>query len=233
MSRSIMRTLVTLVSLTLLAPAALADRAGAQTAARAPAAPRAVAPPMVQLAAIDGAAIPAPCTPLAKQALADATSVVATAASAALSARISLASCMADHAVAPIALCDCGASIVAVDQAVKPATDVLDDVIAKGDPATQVMAEHAEGQLYTGLVARLVATLPKVGPQATESEVALHDMRKQTLDAQLAPWRETALTSFQHVVELSKAHPELARNAVIATAVRDSQQQLSAEVAAR
>jgi hypothetical protein len=188
---------------------------------------------MVQLAAIDAAAIPAPCKPLATQALAEATSVVATAAPAALSARIALAACIADRAVAPIALCDCGASIVAVDQAVKPAIEVLDDVIAKGDPAIQVMAGHAEGQLYTGLVARLAATLPKVGPQTTESEVALNDMRKQTLDAQLAPWRETAMTSFQHVVELAKAHPELARNAVVATAVRDSQQRLAAEVATR
>ena len=229
--------LVTLVSMSLLAPAALADRAPAAAPARSaplpPAPTRVAAPPLVQLAPIDAAAIPAPCQPLAKQALADTTAVTAAAAPAALSARIALASCMAERAVAPIALCDCGASIVAIDQAAKPAIDVLDDVIAKGAPVTQMMAEHAEGQLYAGFVVRLQATLPKVGAQATEAEAALYDMRKQTLEAQLATWREAEMTSFQHVVELAKAHPDLARNPTIATAVRDSEQRLASEIAAR
>lgn len=229
--------LVTLVSLCLapLARAGAPPQAPASAAQpkQATAAVRPAPPPMMTLAAMDVAAIPAPCQPLAKAALAGATQVAVASAPAVLMARISLAGCMAERAVAPIALCDCGASIVSIDQAVAPSIELFDDAIAKGDPATQAMAEHAEGQLYAGLIARLEATLPKTAPDASESEVALRDMRKQTLEAQLATWRETAMTSFQHAVELAKAHPELTRNAAVATAVRDSEQRLAAEVAAR
>lgn len=237
-----MRTLVSLVSPILLAATAFADGAPAQRPATQPRATQAPAQqptaqppgarspgaqrPMVQLAPIDLTEIPAPCKPQAKQALAPTLSI-------ALSARITLASCMADQAIAPLSLCDCGDSIAAIDAAVKPAMTVLDDVISNADPATQVIAEHAEGKLYTGFATRMLATLPAAAPGASEAEATLHDMRKQTLDAQLAPWREAAMTSFQHVVDLAKAHPELATSPTTATAVRDSQQRLAADVAVR
>ncbi|MGH9885672.1 MAG: hypothetical protein ACREBE_09100, partial [bacterium] len=97
----------------------------------------------------------------------------------------------------------------------------------------QVIAEHAEGKRYTSFVARMLAALPAVAAGASEAEATLRDMRKQTLDAQLAPWREAALTSYQHVVDLARAHPELATRPATATAVRDSQQRLAADVAVR
>jgi hypothetical protein len=242
---SLLRPLAALVALA-IAPPALANPAGTapvaqpttpsrapQPTTQRPAAPPAgqrpaqPVPPPVQLAAIDVAALPAACKPLAKQALSPTLSV-------AFAGRISLASCMAEHAVAPLELCDCGASIVAIDTAVAPAIALLDDVIEKADPATQALAEHAEGQLYTSFVTRMLATLPPLTPAAIESEVALRDMRKQTLEAQLAPWREAALASFQRVVDLVKVSPALASNRVVATALRDSQQRLaSAAVATR
>lgn len=232
-----MRTFATLVSLTLLGGAALADPAATAPAqrpapaAQPPAASRGAqspAPqaPMVQLAPIDLSVMPEACKPIAKRAL-------AASLSAAYAARISLASCMAEGALAPLKLCDCGESIAAIDKAVAPAIAILDDVIGNADPATQVIAEHTEGQLYVGFATRMLTTLPRPAPGASEAEVALCDMRKQTLEAQLGPWREAAMTSFQHVVDVAKAHPELARNPVVATAVRDSQQRLAAEVAAR
>jgi hypothetical protein len=249
-----MRMLVLLVSsasLIQLAPAASADpapsqRPGALPRGAQPATPRSTAPPaapaagapakpptgvstgvsIVQLPPLDLSVVPEPCKPLAKQALSPSSAV-------AFSARISLASCMADRAIAPLSLCDCGASILAIDTAVAPAIAVLDDVIAAGAPEEQIIAEHTEGELYTGFMTRMLATLPKVGPDAGEAEIALHDMRRQTLTVQLAPWREAALASFQHVVELAKAHPAPANNRAVATAVRDSEQRLAAEVATR
>jgi hypothetical protein len=236
-----MRTLVTLISLTVAVPAALADlpapapakpqpRAASPQGAQTPGRPGVAQTPgaqqpMVQLAPIDLTVIPEPCKPIAKQAL-------AARLANALSARISLASCIAERAIAPLQLCDCAESVVAIDGAVKPALALLDDVIANGDPAMQVLAEHTVGQLHVGFAAKMMATLPQVAAGASESEVALRDMRKQTLEAQLAPWREAALASFEHVVELAKAHPQLTRTPAIATAVRDSQQRLAAEVAA-
>jgi hypothetical protein len=180
----------------------------------------------VQLAPIDLTQVPAECKPQAKQAFAPNLSI-------ALSARITLASCMADRAIASLELCDCGDSIAAIDTVAKPAMAILDDAIANADPSIQVIAEHTEGTLYTGFVSRMLATLPAVAPGASEAEATQRDMRKQTLDAQLAPWREAALASYQHVADLAKAHPELASRPATATAVRDSQQRLAAEVAAR
>lgn len=237
--RSIQRTFLAVATM-FSASTAVADRAPAAGAPRAtppmtaPAAPAAGAatrpvappPPAIQLVPIDLSTIAEACKPLAKQAMSPTPA-------AAVPARISLASCMVDHAIAPLALCDCADSVVAVDQAIAPAIAILDDVIEAGDPASQVIAEHAEGTLYTGLVTRLLATLPKLTGDAGETEVALRDLRKQTLDVQLAPWREAAMTAFQHVVDAAKAHPEVARNAQVATAIRDSQQRLAAEVANR
>jgi hypothetical protein len=229
---SLLRTLVALVSLTALAPTAFADGPNTAAPAKTPPAktPRAATqpamPPPVILAPIDLTKLPEACKPLAKQALSPTLTV-------ALQSRISLASCMAERAVAPLELCDCGASIVAIDAAAAPAIALLDDVISNGDPAVQVLAEHAQGQLYAGFAIRMLATLPELSASAGDSERALRDMRKQTLEAQLVPWREAAMTAFQHVVDLAKAHPELAGNKAVTTAVRDSQQRLTAEVALR
>jgi hypothetical protein len=182
--------------------------------------------PVMQLAPIDLTVVPAPCKPLAKQALSSNLN-------AALTGRISLASCVAERAIAPLELCDCGASIVAIDKAAAPAIALLDDVIANADTALQAMAEHAEGKLYAGFVIRMLGTVPKVGPTPTEAETAMCEMRKHTLEAQLAPWREAAMASFQHVVDLVKEHPQLANNALVAPALRDSQQRLTGDVATR
>jgi hypothetical protein len=151
----------------------------------------------------------------------------------AYSARISLASCMAERAIAPLALCDCGASVVAIDAAVAPALAVLDDVIGSAEPALQVIAEHTEGQLYAGFAIRMRATVPAVEPNADAAALTLHDMRARTLEAQLAPWHEAAMASFAHVVEIAKAHPEIARNAAAASAVRDAEHRVADDVASR
>ncbi|HEX3476319.1 MAG TPA: hypothetical protein VHT91_14940 [Kofleriaceae bacterium] len=198
---------------------------GSQPAPPAPPAssPAQPAPLASRLTPIEPSAVPEACQPLAKQALA--------AGPAALSARISLAVCMADRAVAPLSLCDCGESILAVDTAIEPALALLDEVIDAGDPASQLIAEHAEGELHAGVTARLLATLPAPPPGASAAETALREMRRQTLDAQLEPWRDAAARSFQHVVELARAHPELAERPAVRTAVRDSQQRLKGPAA--
>jgi hypothetical protein len=197
---------------------------GSEPTPTAPASsPQSPAPLASRLTPIDPSAVPEACQPLAKQTLASGP--------AALSARISLAVCMADRAVAPLSLCDCGESILAVDTATEPALALLDEVIDTDDPASQVIAEHAEGELYAGLTTRMLATLPALPPGASAAEAALREMRRQTLDAQLEPWRDAAARSFQRVVELARAHPELADRPAVRTAVRDSQQRLKSPAA--
>jgi hypothetical protein len=241
-----MRPFTVLAAVAILGSSAAADRGPAAAPAQsavparptvpsaspdrqpAPAAPAAgqpeAAPPAARLTSIDPSEVPETCQPLAKQALAPGP--------AALPARISLATCLADRAVAPLALCDCGESILAIDTATEPALALLDEVIDAGDPASQAIAEHAEGELHAGFTARLLATLPALQPGASAAEVTLREMRRQTLDAQLAPWREAATRSFQRVAELVRAHPELADHPVARTAVRDSQQRLTRQPAA-
>ncbi len=213
-----MRPFAVLAVIAVLGSPAVADRGPAV----APAQP---AVPASRLTPIDPSTVPEPCQPLAKQAVA--------ASPVALSARISLATCLADRAVAPLTLCDCGESILAVDTATEPAIALLDEVIDADEPVTQAIAEHAEGELYAGFTARLLATLPPLRPDAPAAEVALREMRRRTLDAQLAPWRDAAARSFQRVVEIARAHPELADSSAVATAVRDSQHRLAAEPGAR
>jgi hypothetical protein len=195
-------------------------------AVSAPPPPPPPSPPPPLLPRIDPSTVPDACKSLAQQA-------VAPSVPAALSARISLASCMADRAIAPLALCDCAASILEVDAAVAPAMTVLDDVIAAGDPMAELLAEHARGQLHASFLTRLRATLPHLAPGASDAEVTLRDLRRANLEAQLGPWREAAATAFQRVGETAGAHPELAGNPAVATAVRDSQQQLAAGAPAR
>jgi hypothetical protein len=231
--------LVPVVSLMLIAPAALAapapspapggPRSPAQPAApspRASATPAAQPQPIVALAPIDLTQVPEPCKPLTRQAsAADLTVAYAT--------RIALARCMADHAIAPLALCDCAASVVAIDAAVAPAIALLDDVSSSAAPAIQAIAEDTEGQLYIGFVTRMRSTLPAAGSEASPEELALRNMRAQTLDAQLAPWHEAAMASFEHVLDLAKAHPEISRNPATATAIRDAERRVAADVATR
>jgi len=228
-----MRVFAVFAAVAFLGSAAAADRAPAEAPAQPAVPSRLTAPsgppdsppaPAPRLTPIDPSTVPAPCQPLAKQALA-ATPV-------ALSARISLATCLADRAVAPLTLCDCGESILAVDTATEPALALLDEVIDADDPPSQAIAEHAEGELYAGLAVRLLATLPALQPGASADEIALREMRRRTLDAQLEPWREAASHAFQRVVELARAHPELADDRAVAAAVRDSQRRLAAEPAA-
>jgi hypothetical protein len=242
-----MRPFAVLAVVSVLGSAAVADRTAAAAPAQpavpsrptAPSAPPAgsqpapiaspasspepSAPLASRLTPVDPSTVPEACQPLAKQALVPGP--------AALSARISLAVCMADRAVAPLALCDCGESILAVDTATEPALALLDEVIDVGDPASQMIAEHAEGELHAEFAVRLLATLPALQPGASADEIALREMRRQTLDAQLEPWRDAASRSFQHVVELARSHPELADRPAIRTAVRDSQQRLRAPAA--
>jgi hypothetical protein len=226
-----MRPFMIVVALSAFAPSALAERTPAGPAAaparnaRPAARPAPPSAPIVQLATIDLSAVPDSCHPLVTQALAPSLA-------AALSARVSLATCLADKAIASLQLCDCGASIQDVDAAAAPALALLDEAFNVGEPATRVIAAHAKGQLYTGFAVRLVGTLPPVNPGASDAEAALRGMRAQTLEAQLAPWREAAAAAFQRALEIAKAHPELAGNAAVASAVRDSQQKLAAAVTA-
>jgi hypothetical protein len=223
-----MRILATTVFIGLLASPALADRTPAVPAPTASAQPAPTwaaksSTPATNLAPIDVAELPEPCRAIAKQ---------ATVANlhAALSARLSLAGCLADQRLAPLELLDCQDSVLAVEQATAPSFELLDGVIAAGDLSMKLLGEHAKGELYTSLAIRMQGTVPS--GSSDPASLALRDSRKAILDSFLAPWRDQANTAFEHVVAIAKAHPELAKNPVVKTAVSASQQRLNARLAA-
>ncbi|MBA3394969.1 MAG: hypothetical protein H0T89_20145 [Deltaproteobacteria bacterium] len=221
-----MRPLITLVSLTLFTPAAFADRTPAQrSAAPAPTAAAPVAapaPPSNGLASIDLLTIPEKCHPMVKQATTPNRML-------ALSARITLANCVAEAKLATLQLVDAQDSVQAVDDATAHSFAILDEVIGNADAVTKIVAEQAKAELYTNMAIRMLASVP--APGAGEAASALHQTRKDLLVGMLAPWRDKAAASYEHIVAIANADPKLVKNPVVATALRTSKDRLRARTA--
>jgi hypothetical protein len=219
------------LSLSLLAPVAFADGAseplpplpGVRTVV-APTPPSAVPPaptpaPVVSLTPIVLDETTARCKPLAKRA-----SVPSFAQQ--LSARIALASCIADARIEPLSLIDGQESVLAIEEAVQPAFAMLDEVVDTGDASVKVMALRAKADLYTMMSMRMMSTVP--APANTTPEAAsLRETRRQIVDGMIMPWHERSRETHRAIVDLGKKHPELVRNPVVQTAIRDSQRQLA------
>jgi hypothetical protein len=192
----------------------------AASASATPAAPP--RSPSVNLVPIVVAELPQTCRAVGKQTQNPTLAV-------ALQARISLAGCLADDAIDKLDLIDAGESIVALDAATERSVELLDEVAAAGDPASAILAHAARGDLYVTLRIRMLSTI--AAPDPTPESIALHDARQQFLELQLEPWQAQARRAFERVVELAKANPALAKNPLVQTAVRASQQRLATTVA--
>jgi len=216
-----------------LAPAALADDARPPAPAPAPAqAPirtvsaSNVPPPEPKLAPrprIDVAKLPERCRAIGKRAS-------ASIAAQAVPANIALAGCVADDALAKLVLIDSGESIAAIDEAVIPALERLDDVAATADPAHRVMALAAKIQLYTSMITRMQSSVPPPASQTNEA-LGLRASRMQIVEQLVTPWREQALEQHRAIVELAKAHPDLMRHPVAAVTIRDSRDRIAKQIA--
>jgi hypothetical protein len=144
---------------------------------------------------------------------------------------VSLASCIADAKLGQLGLVDCQESVIAVDEAMAGSHELLDDVIAAGDPVLQLIALHAKGELYTSMVTRMRQTVPP--PGATEASIQLHANRMRVLEGMLAAWRDNATAAYQRVVAIAKASPQLAANPVVTAALRTSRDRLATSIATR
>jgi hypothetical protein len=208
------------VSLSLLAPVAFADGAGQplppDPAIRTVVAPR---PAATSLAPIVLDETMQRCKPLAKRAAVPSLAQQ-------LSARIALAGCIADARIEPLSLIDGQESVLAIQEAVQPAFAMLDEVVDAGDASIKVMALRAKADLYGQMSMKMMNTVP--GATNTTPEAAsLRETRRQIVDGMVAPWRERMRESHQAIVDLGKKHPELARNPVVQTAIRESERQLA------
>ena len=194
-----------------------ADSAPADSAPAIAQSPTPVPPPSItELITPD--AMPAPCKSIAKEALAPAIN-------RALSARISLASCLADYKLKPLVLCDCEQSINDVNASTLLSLTLLDDVFTHGDAAMQILARQARGDLLSALVQRMQATVPPPVNASPES-IALRDTRIDLLRPMIEPWQVQARSAYTDVDKLAKANPKLAKNPAVLAAVRSSRAKL-------
>ena len=134
-----------------------------------------------------------------------------------LSARISVANCLITERTRGLELRDDAASITALQRAVEPSLALLDEVIANGDPAHQILAHHARADLLSGLQVRMRSAIPPVDTMT----YAAHEARRDALEPQIAAWGAEANASFEQVAALAEANPQAATaNPVIEYATR-------------
>ena len=164
------------------------------------------------LTKLDPESIPEQCKPLAKEA--DAPSI-----NRALSARISLASCLVDHKLKPLVLCDCQQSVADIDAATSLPFALLEEVYAAGDPAMKILARQAKGDMILGFVQRMQNTVPPA-VNATPEAQELRQTRLDMLTPMLTPWQDAARAAFKEVDIIAKANPQLAKNQAVLAAVR-------------
>jgi hypothetical protein len=207
------------VSLSLLAPVAFADGPNQPVEPAPGVRTVSAATPAVGLAPIVLDDATQRCKPLAKRA-----SVPSLAQQ--LSARIALAGCIADARMEPLSLIDGQESVLAIEEAVQPALAMLDGVIDAGDASMKVMALRAKADIYGVMCTRMMTTVP--APANTTPEAAsLRETRRQIVDGMILPWHDRTRETHQAIVDLGKKHPELVRNPVVQTAIRESERQLA------
>lgn len=151
---------------------------------------------------------------------------------AALSAQISLATCLVDQRSKSLVLCDCEQSVLDVNAVLEPSLLMLDQVYVAGDPATKILARHAQGEMLSSFAARMLATVP---PPATNTEAAtaLRDTRLAMVQPLVQPWQARAQAVFSDLDKIARANPQLAKNAAVVAAVRSGRAKLSSGVAKR
>ena len=138
-------------------------------------------------------------------------------------AAISTANCMAMTRASRLELAPTAASIKALDEAVAPAMAILDTVIATGDAAHQLIAQHSKLDILQSNTARMFSAVPQLSPQMGSGEVADQAEVLAATEALTEPWRRRALQCRRLIARLVYQHPALAtRDAVFAHMVADS-----------
>lgn len=144
----------------------------------------------------------------------------------ALSARISLASCLVDAKVRELALCDCEQSVIELDAAAAPSIALLDEAFALGDPATKILARQALGDMLQSFATRLVATVP-TPVDGSESAHALRETRLHLLMPLVSPWFVRSQSAYVELDRIARENPKLAKNPAVLSAVRASREKLA------
>ncbi|HSD86496.1 MAG TPA: hypothetical protein VLB44_03240 [Kofleriaceae bacterium] len=138
-------------------------------------------------------------------------------------AAISTANCMIRHRSQRLVLTPSPQSVRDLDNAVATAVQILETVIATGDPAHAVLARYAELDLYEGNTARLLASVTPSPRQMNGMQAYEYYKNVSAADDLTQSWRESALEVRRSIAAAVRAHPDLAnRDPVLAYAVAHS-----------
>ncbi|MDX2094066.1 MAG: hypothetical protein SFX73_39915 [Kofleriaceae bacterium] len=166
------------------------------------------------LAQLDVETMPAQCRTLGKEANAKART-------RALTARLSLATCLADAAIEGLSLIDGQESVLLLEEAIAPSRALLDEVIANAEPENQLMAQRQLTVMYAGIASRMLQTVP-APVDKSEAAQALRDIRLQNVETMLGPWREAEGSAHAAIVKLAAAYPRLAKDKMYAQTIATS-----------
>jgi hypothetical protein len=141
----------------------------------------------------------------------------------ALEAKISVASCLARLNLADVHPTDTTSSYAALNDAVRPSIQLLDEVIASGDPTATIEALHTKADLIDGMVVRMRNSAPPSPWNATPEQVELSNQRHDAIEVAIVDWRVESQNTYQRIVNLAATHPELADNPVVAADIRHAE----------
>jgi len=184
--------------------------------------------PSVPLKAAPG---PTSLSPILVEGLPEACRALGTSASSnrptrALSARISLSSCLVEQKVKALVLCDCEQSVIELDAAAGPSLALLDEVISLGDPTQKILALQVRGDLLQSFATRILATVP-APVDSSPSALALREARLGLITPSMTPWIERSQAAYTELDRIARANPKLAKNPAVLTAVRSSRAKLA------
>jgi hypothetical protein len=144
----------------------------------------------------------------------------------ALSARISLSSCLIDQKLRDLVLCDCEQSINEINAAAAPSFALLEEVFALGDPANKILARQAQGDMLQSFATRVLATVP-APIDSSPSAIALRETRLGLVTPLVNPWFVRARSAYAELDKIARANPQLAKNPAVLMAVRSSRAKLA------
>ena len=152
---------------------------------------------------------------------------------AAAQAKISLASCEARERTRAVALVDQERSVRELVAAVVPCIELLRDVQAHSDLASQVAALDADANIWNGIAVRALGTVSTLPASASPELVAQHDLRVLALRERVEHWFARAHADFVEIDRLVRRHSELARDPSLAAAIADAARHVVPTVASR
>lgn len=150
-----------------------------------------------------------------------------------MGARISVASCASKLALEHLSLDDSAASIAALQRAVRWPTELLDSVIAAGDPVERAEALRAEADQLDGMIARLRRTAPSLSWHTTGHQLASAEDTHDVIETAIAPWVRASAAANDAIIAIANQHPEVRKDPVAAIAVKAAEAAVRARVASR